>query len=37
MSRGADTAASASSPAFRAPVLWGIVVGVVQAATPPLF
>jgi hypothetical protein len=37
MSRGAHTAASASSPAIRAPALWGIVVGVVQAATPLLF
>jgi hypothetical protein len=27
-------AASASRPAARAPVLWGIVVGLLQAATP---
>ena len=37
MSRGADTAPSASSPAIRAAMLWGIVVGVLQAATPLVF
>ena len=27
----------ASPPALRAPVLWGIVVGLLQAATPLVF
>ena len=37
MSHGADTAPSASPPAIRAAMLWGIVVGVLQAATPLIF
>src|SRR5688500_9213441 len=36
MSRGGETAPSAS-PAIRASMLWGIVVGVLQAATPLIF
>jgi hypothetical protein len=37
MSRDADTPPSASAPAIRAPMLWGIVVGLLQAATPLMF
>ena len=29
--------ASASLPVTRAPILWGVVVGLVQAATPLVF
>jgi hypothetical protein len=37
MSHRADTAPSASSSAIRAPMLWGILVGLLQAATPVIF
>ena len=37
MRQRAATAASASQPATRAPVLWGIVVGALQALTPLAF
>jgi hypothetical protein len=32
-----EQAAAASRPAIRAPMLWGIVVGLLQAATPVAF
>src|SRR3954454_8821751 len=37
MTHQAATVPVASKPAIRAPVLWGIVVGVRQAATPLVF
>ena len=37
MSHPAATVPFASQPALRAPMLWGIVVGVLQAATPLAF
>ena len=37
MSHQAATARKASQPSIRAPMLWGIVVGLLQAATPLAF
>ena len=37
MSQQAATASFASQPAIRAPMLWGIVFGLLQAATPLVF
>jgi hypothetical protein len=37
MSQQAATASFASQPAIRAPMLWGLVFGLLQAATPLVF